>query len=65
MTAAALSLALFLLEGTEPAAIAALERHCAEPGQPSQVELAQGWLAEDAYTGFDPERGFFTTHKAE
>ena len=59
MTAAALSLALLLLSPDEPAAIAAIEQHCAEAGQPSQVELAKGWIAEDAYTGFDPERGCF------
>ena len=57
MTAAALSLALFLLEGTEPAAIAALERHCAEPGQPSQVELAQGYFAGDDLVGYDEATG--------
>ena len=59
MTAAALSLALLLISHDEPAAIAALEQHCAEPGQPSQVLLAQGWIAGDALTGFDPERGCF------
>ena len=59
MTAAALSLALLLISPDEPQAIAALEQHCAEAGQPSQVLLAQGWIDGDALTGYDEAKGCF------
>ena len=59
MTAAALSLALLLLSPDEPAAIAVLEQHCAESGQPSQVLLARAFLDGDSSTGYDDATGCF------